>query len=68
MSEKQRGIIKQFHEDRGFGFIESRGKDYFVHISAIKGQGSKPIRSGTPVLFVADVGGKGLRAEAVELV
>ena len=68
MSEKQRGIIKQFHEDRGFGFIESQGRDYFVHISAIKGQGPKPICKGAPVLFIADAGGKGLRAEAVELV
>ena len=67
MSEKQRGIIKQFHEDRGFGFIESLGKDYFVHISAIKGQGSRPICTGTPVLFIAGAGGKGLRAEEVEL-
>ncbi len=31
MSDKTRGTVKWFKEDKGFGFIESNGKDYFVH-------------------------------------
>ncbi|WP_195912917.1 cold-shock protein, partial [Legionella pneumophila] len=33
MSEKIRGTVKWFNESKGFGFLESGGKDYFVHFS-----------------------------------
>ncbi len=41
MTDKIRGTVKWFNESKGFGFIESEGKDYFVHFSAIKGSGFK---------------------------
>ncbi len=34
MADKIRGTVKWFNESKGFGFIESNGKDYFVHFSA----------------------------------
>ena len=68
MSEKIRGTVKWFNESKGFGFIESNGKDYFVHFSAISGSGFKTLAEGTAVLFKASQGQKGPQAEDVEAV
>ncbi|SNV31585.1 cold-shock protein [Legionella spiritensis] len=68
MSEKIRGTVKWFKDDKGFGFIEAEGRDYFVHFSAILSQGFKTLQEGTPVLFKATQGAKGLQAEEVEVV
>ena len=68
MSNKIRGIVKWFNEVKGFGFLESSGKDYFVHFSAIQSNGFKSLTEGTNVLFKPSQGKKGLQAEEVELV
>lgn len=68
MPDKQRGTVKWFNKDKGFGFIESSGKDYFVHFSAIQGNGFKNLDEGASVLFKAGKGQKGLQAEEVEVV
>lgn len=68
MSDKLRGKVKWFNEDKGFGFIESNGKDYFVHFSAIQSQGFKTLLEGATVLFKAAQGQKGPQAEDVEVV
>lgn len=68
MSDKMRGQVKWFNESKGFGFIESQGKDYFVHFSAIVGSGFKTLPEGGQVLFKAVQGPKGAQAEEVELV
>ncbi len=67
MSEKIRGKVKWFNESKGFGFIESNGKDYFVHFSAIQGNGFKTLSEGANVLFKAAQGQKGPQAEEVEV-
>ncbi len=67
MSEKMRGKVKWFNESKGFGFIESNGKDYFVHFSAILGSGFKTLAEGASVLFKAGQGQKGPQAEEVEV-
>ncbi|AHE67029.1 cold-shock protein [Legionella oakridgensis] len=67
MSEKVRGTVKWFNESKGFGFIESEGKDYFVHFSAIQGSGFKTLAEGASVLFKAAKGQKGPQAEEVEI-
>lgn len=66
MSEKTRGIVKWFNESKGFGFIESEGKDYFVHFKSILGDGFKTLKEGSAVLFNIVQGQKGLQADAVE--
>lgn len=66
MSEKMQGTVKWFNESKGFGFIESNGKDYFVHFSAIMGSGFKTLAEGATVLFKASQGQKGPQAEEVE--
>lgn len=68
MAEKTRGTVKWFNEGKGFGFIESDGKDYFVHFSAIQGTGFKTLKEGASVLFKATQGQKGPQAEDVEVV
>jgi cold shock protein len=68
MSDKIRGTVKWFDEGKGFGFIESSGKGYFVHFSAIQSNGFKTLPEGASVLFKASKGQKGLQAEEVEVV
>lgn len=68
MSDKVRGTVKWFNEGKGFGFIESEGKDYFVHYSSIQGGGFKTLPDGAAVQFKIGQGQKGPQAEEVELV
>jgi CspA family cold shock protein len=68
MSDKIRGTVKWFNESKGFGFLESGGKDYFVHFSAITGTGFKTLSEGATVMFKASNGQKGPQAEEVEVV
>lgn len=68
MSDKIRGRVKWFNESKGFGFIESEGKDYFVHYSAILSDGFKSLNEDATVLFKATQGSKGPQAEEVETV
>lgn len=65
MSDTQRGTVKWFNESKGFGFIESEGKDYFVHYSAIQSSGFKSLREGAAVTFKPTQGQKGPQAEEV---
>lgn len=67
MSEKVRGTVKWFNESKGFGFIESNGKDYFVHFSAIQASGFKTLPEGASVMFKPAQGQKGPQAEEVEI-
>lgn len=68
MTDKTRGTVKWFNEAKGFGFIESNGKDYFVHFSAIVSQGFKTLAEGAAVVFKPAQGQKGPQAEEVEIV
>ncbi len=68
MSDKLRGTVKWFNETKGFGFVESEGKDYFVHFTAIQGSGFKSLQEGASVMFKASQGQKGPQAEEVEVV
>lgn len=68
MSDKIKGNVKWFNEAKGFGFIESNGKDYFVHFSAIVSTGFKTLIEGASVMFKPAQGKKGLEAQEVEIV
>ena len=67
MTDKILGTVKWFNESKGFGFIESNGKDYFVHFSAIQSNGFKTLPEGAKVKFKAGKGQKGPQAEEVEI-
>lgn len=66
MSERQKGSVKWFNADKGYGFITlENGSDIFVHYSAIKGDGYRVLNEGQPVEFAVVDGDRGLQAQDV---
>jgi cold shock protein len=62
------GTISKLITDKGFGFIKGEdGQEYFMHRSAIQGDGFEQVRKGQVVTFDAGRGDKGLRADNVRL-
>lgn len=63
------GQVKWFNVEKGFGFIVSEDKDYFVHYSAINGgTGYKTLYEGQQVFFDVTEGQRGPQATNVSLV
>ncbi len=63
----QRGKVKWFSNQKGFGFIvpSEPGNDVFVHHSAIQGDGYKTLKEGDEVEFESQPGPKGDQATKV---
>lgn len=65
---KEKGTVKWFNAEKGFGFIARDGKpDVFVHYKAINSQGYKCLMEGQTVEFEVTNGKKGLQAESVDV-
>ncbi len=64
----QTGIVKWFNEAKGFGFISSEGKDYFVYFKEIQGTGFKTLKEGQKVHFTVGSSPKGPCATGVSVV
>jgi len=64
----QKGTVKWFNDEKGFGFVSSLGSDYFVHFKEIKAKGFKNLREGQEVEFTAEKTAKGLCAKDVTVV
>ncbi|AXA33352.1 MULTISPECIES: cold-shock protein [Francisella] len=66
MSNQEKGTVKFFNEQKGFGFItpESGSKDIFVHITNLNG-GS--LSEGQTVAFETQEGRKGPEAINIEV-
>jgi cold shock protein len=63
----ERGRVKWFNAEKGFGFIErDGGKDVFVHFSAIEMEGYKTLDEGMEVVFEVVEGAKGPQAANVQ--
>ncbi len=63
----QRGRVKWFNAEKGFGFIErDNGNDVFVHFSAITMEGFKTLEEGSEVEFDVVEGAKGPQAANVQ--
>ncbi len=59
----QRGKVKWFNENKGYGFIEyEEGPDVFVHYTSIEGDGFRTLSEGQDVEFEIKEGEKGLQA------
>jgi CspA family cold shock protein len=69
MALREKGTVKWFNNDKGFGFIErEKGGDVFVHFKAISADGYKSLSEGQQVEFTVTQGQKGLQAENVTIV
>lgn len=68
MSERIKGTVKWFNDDKGFGFIapESGSKDVFVHQSSIVATGFRSLSEGDQVEFSVEQGPKGPAAANVQ--
>jgi CspA family cold shock protein len=63
----ERGRVKWFNAEKGFGFIEREdGGDVFVHFSAITMDGFKTLDEGAEVEFEVVEGAKGPQAANVQ--
>ena len=66
MSNKIKGTVKWFNEEKGFGFIaQESGADVFAHYSAIASEGFKTLNEGQAVEFTVTQGAKGPQAENI---
>ncbi|MGU3373181.1 cold-shock protein [Bacillus mycoides] len=62
----EKGNVKWFNGEKGFGFIECEGgDDVFVHFSAIQGEGYKTLEEGQAVTFDLEQGQRGPQASNV---
>jgi CspA family cold shock protein len=69
MAARERGTVKWFNNEKGFGFIErEQGGDVFVHFKAITGEGYRSLVEGQRVEFTVTQGQKGLQAEDVVVI
>ncbi|MGG1686025.1 cold-shock protein [Pseudalkalibacillus sp. NRS-1564] len=61
-----KGTVKWFNAEKGFGFIEVEGgDDVFVHFPAIQGEGFKTLEEGQTVTFDTEQGNRGPQATNV---
>jgi cold shock protein len=61
-----KGSVKWFNAEKGFGFIEVEGgDDVFVHFSAIQDEGFKTLEEGQQVSFEITEGNRGPQAANV---
>jgi CspA family cold shock protein len=69
VSVRERGTVKWFNNDKGFGFIQrEHGDDVFVHFRAIRSDGYRTLAEGQLVEFTVTQGQKGPQAEDVTVV
>lgn len=56
------GTVKWFNDEKGFGFVQHEGKDYFVHHKAINMAGRRRLEDGQKVMFRTENSPKGVCA------
>ena len=70
MAMREKGVVKWFNNDKGYGFItREKGDDVFVHFKAITATGGyRTLTEGQQVEFTVTQGPKGLQAEEVTVI
>ncbi|HPL82089.1 MAG TPA: cold-shock protein [Anaerolineaceae bacterium] len=70
MSEREKGTVKWFNGEKGFGFIapEDGSKDVFVHYSSIQVDGYRTLKEDQKVEFLIVQGEKGPQAQDVKII
>ena len=64
-----RGTVKWFNNQKGYGFIsDEQGNDVFVHYSGLNMEGFKSLEEGAAVEFEVVEGAKGPQATNVTVV
>lgn len=66
----QRGTVKFYNDQKGFGFIAPDGgaADVFVHYSEIQGSGFRTLEENARVQFEVEQGAKGPQAVGVSAI
>ncbi len=64
------GVVKWFSDEKGFGFItpDDGGKDAFVHVSGIAGDGFRTLVEGAKVEYELGESQKGPQATNVRTI
>ncbi|MDX1804304.1 MAG: cold shock domain-containing protein [Alcanivorax sp.] len=63
---QQRGEVKWFNPNKGFGFIlTDKGDELFVHFKAVQNGGRRSLRTGTRVRFTTRMSDRGEQADNV---
>ena len=64
----QKGTVKFYNEQKGFGFIapDDGGKDVFVHATALERAGMRSLSEGQKVSFEVTQGPKGKQASNIQ--
>lgn len=57
-----KGTVKWFNSEKGFGFITGRRIDVFVHFSGIGCDGYKSLEDGQSVTYDLTRGNRGMQA------
>ena len=66
----QEGTVKQFSQEKGYGFItpDEGGEELFVYYTSIVGSGFRSLEEGEKVRYEVGQGRKGLQAQNVSKV
>jgi CspA family cold shock protein len=66
----QRGTVKFFNSEKGYGFIkpDDGGRDVFVHVSAVQRSGLGTLAEGQRLAFEIEPDAKGKGPKAIDLV
>jgi cold shock protein len=68
MAQLEKGVVKWFNAEKGFGFISREaGPDVFVHYSAIQTDGFRKLLEGQTVQFEVEEGKQGKGPQAVNV-
>ncbi len=57
-----KGTVKWFNNQKGYGFISENGNDVFVHYSGLNMEGFKSLEEGAAVEYEVVDGAKGPQA------